>query len=237
MLKKWIALIAAALVLLTVPALAETKLTVNGTGTAVIDADQAIVSLGVSVRNSEVSKAQSGANEIIAKIREALREYGIPDEDISTGYMNIYAIYDYREEGEILTGYNASSTLSIRVTDPAKAGSVIDIAISAGANSLNGITFTATDTEEAESQALKAAFEDARRKAETLAEAGALQITGLESIQEVSTYSSRDDYGYYAKEAAGEEPAGDIPTSVQAAKITVTVQVSATWTAEGAAAR
>ena len=76
-----------------------------------------MISLGVSARDRDVLKAQAKVNEAIAAIRTALTEAGVEKQDINTDYINIYAMYDYREGQEELTAYNASSTLAIKVTD------------------------------------------------------------------------------------------------------------------------
>ena len=74
--------------------LADGKISVSGTGTVLVAADTAVVSLGVSARDRDVLAAQQKANETIAAIRAVLTENGIAPEDINTGYLNIYAIYD-----------------------------------------------------------------------------------------------------------------------------------------------
>ena len=128
---------------------ADSEITVNGSGEVLVSADAAIVSLGVSAVEHEVLAAQAKANEAIASIRTALISGGISETDINTDYINIYAMYDYSSGREELTAYNANSTLAIRVNDIEKVGEVIDTAFGAGANTLNGISFSATDTSEA----------------------------------------------------------------------------------------
>ena len=146
--KKTVSLFLVLLLILTVPTLAfaDSEITVNGTGEVLVPADAAVVSLGVSASDREVLKAQRKANEAIASIRAALISGGINETDINTDYINIYASYDYSDGSEQLKGYNANSTLAIRVTDIEAVGEVIDIAFEAGANTLNGINFSASDT-------------------------------------------------------------------------------------------
>ena len=117
-----------ALMMLAGAAAAETKITVSGTGETRISADTAVISLGVNARDRDVLAAQKKVNEAIAAIRKALAEKGVKEEDTSTEYINIYAIYDYKGDQEQLAAYNASSTLAIRVTDPellAKTGGIV----------------------------------------------------------------------------------------------------------------
>ena len=230
--RKVLSMILTLLVILSVPvfAFADSEITVIGTGEVLIPADTAVVSLGVSATDREVLKAQRRANETIAAIREALIKAGVKEEDINTDYINIYASYDYSDGSEQLKGYNANSTLAIRVTDIEAVGEVIDIAFEAGANTLNGINFSASDTTEAEAKAMKKAVEDAKDKAEVLAEASGLKIRGIDEIIESGTYSyDRGMMNGFAKATAEDAAAG---TVVQAAKLAVNSSLSVKFKAD-----
>ena len=231
--RKILALLAAS-VLLTAcsSAAAETRIAVNGTGETRISADTAVISLGISARDRDVLKAQQTVNENIAGIRQALLSNGVAEENINTDYMSIYAIYDYNEDVEKVQAYNASTTLAVKVTDMDSVGKLIDEAFAAGANTLNGISFSASDTDEARDESLKAAVGEARAKAEVLAEASGLKITGIETISEGNVYSYDNSVSNFsAKRMEGTADTG-YGTMVQAAKLIVSVTVSITFTAE-----
>ncbi len=234
--KKAIALLTAAVLLLGCSlALADSKLTVSGTGEVRISADTAVISLGVSARDPEVLQAQQKANAVIAAIRRALTDAGVKEEDINTDFLNIYPVYDYSGYEEKLSAYNASSTLAIHVTNMETIGALIDAAFGAGANTLNGISFSASDTENAENEALKKAVENAKKKAEVLAEAAGMKITGIEVITDGTVHSYENSIGnVYGRgiETAAEEAEFDAGTVVQAAKLVVSASVSITFTAE-----
>lgn len=207
---------------------ADSEITVSGTGEVMVPADTAIVSLGVSAVDREVLTAQSKANEAIAAIREALIAKGIRESDINTDYINIYAMYDYSGGTEQLTAYNANSTLAIRVTNIDQVGEAIDAAFGAGANTLNGISFSASDTKEAQQKAIRAAVEDAKEKAQILADAAGLEIRGIEDIVEQGTYSS--DRGIMKSfQAAAAEEDSVAGTVVQAAKLSVSSSITVTF--------
>ena len=234
--KKLIAIfVALVMVLFSVAALAETKITVNGTGEVRVSADTAIISLGVNARDKDVLKAQQRVNETIAAIRTALIEQGVKEENINTDFINIYPLYDYSNDHEQLAAYNASSTLAIKVTDMESVGTLIDVCFAAGANTLNGISFSASDTEEAKTEAMKKAVTDAKKKAEILAEASGLKIIGIEIISEGGVYSYQNNVGnVYAKgvDDIVEEAEADAGTVVQSAKLIVSASVSITFEAE-----
>ena len=237
MLKKSIGFLVGILVAVSfAAALAETKITVNGTGEVRVSADTAIISLGVNARDKDVLKAQQRVNETIAAIRNALIKQDLKEENINTDFINIYPVYDYSNDQEQLAAYNASSTLAIKVTDMESVGTLIDVCFAAGANTLNGISFSASETEEAKTEVMKKAVTDAKKKAEILAEASGLKITGIEIISEGGVYSYQNNVGnVYSRTTGMEEPAEveeDLGTVVQSAKLIVSASVSITFEAE-----
>ena len=214
-------------------ALADTTITVSGSGVTLVTADTAVVSLGVMARNKEVLQAQAKVNETIAAIRAVLTDLGIEEENINTDYINIYAMYDYSNDMEEITAYNANSTLAIKLTDVAMVGRVIDTAFEAGANTLNGIEFSASDSTEAREEAMRKAVADAKRKAEVLAQAAGLTLKEIVTIQETGVYSYDSGANNFSMKAAGMETVeeADRETVVQAAKLNVTANVTVTFEA------
>lgn len=234
--KLFAVIIALVMVMSAAAALAETQIAVNGNGEVRVSADTAVLSLGVNARDKDVLKAQQKVNEIIAAIRNALIGQGIKEENINTDFINIYPIYDYSGDQEQLAAYNASSTLAIKVTEMESVGALIDVCFAAGANTLNGISFSASDTEEAKAEAMKRAVADAKKKAEIFAEASGLEITGIEMISEGGVFSYQNDIGNVYSRAGGMEKAADMDegagTVVQSAKLVVSASVSITFTAK-----
>ena len=212
-------------------ALADQTITVNGTGETLVTADTAVVSIGITVRKTDALEAQSAANEVVAAIRTALTAAGFSEEDISTGYINLYAIYDYTRDDEPIIAYSASSSLAVKVTDMDRVGEAIDLAFGAGANTLEGVTFSVSDDSAARAESLKAAVEDAKQKAAVLAEAAGLGDIEIESIQEGTVYSFDSGVNNFSRKTVGasEEASMDSSTVVRAAKICVSAGVTVTF--------
>ena len=213
-------------------AVAEQTITVNGSGETLVTADTAVVSVGVSVRKKDALEAQSAANEVIASIRAALAGAGLKEEDISTGYINLYAVYDYSKDVEEIVAYSANSSLAIKVTDMGRVGEVIDLAFGAGANTLDGVEFSVSDDAAARDQAMKNAVEDAKGKAAILAEAAGMGEIEIVSVEEGSVFSYDSGVNNFSRKTYGEEAAMDSPTVVQAAKICVSAGVIVTFRAK-----
>ena len=109
MIRKSLAITVAAVLLMTASlALAETKITVSGTGETQVSADTAVISLGVSARDKDVLKAQQKVNEAIAAIRKALTDNGVPEENINTDYLNIEPQPKQKIMGKAVQGINSN---------------------------------------------------------------------------------------------------------------------------------
>lgn len=234
--KKLMALMMAmALMISAFTALADTEITVNGTGETLLPADTAVVTLGVNVRNADVVKAQSEVNDKIEAIRSNLVKEGFSEENINTDRLRIYAVYDYSSEVEKIVAYNASSYLAIRTKDMENVGKIIDIAFEAGANMLDGISFSAEDVDEACQNSLTEAIKEARAKAQVIAAAAGLEITDILAINE--GYTTSYDSGvntFYRSTSKTEQAAEDCAggTLVQAAKVNVTATVTIVFAAK-----
>ena len=221
--KAIIALLAALVLLLSAFALAEgTTLTVQGTGVVSLDPDTATITLGVHESSKDVSRAQAAVNERLAKVLEALRGMGVKDEDIHTSSLSIYEDFGYSRDD---MRYAVQNNISVTLRDIDNVGQTIDAAFEAGANAFSDIWFSASDTEAAKARALELSIESARKKADVLAAAAGMEITGIESIAEqgggMGVYTGANRYDIMAEKA--EEDAGTQVFSEQ-------IQVSATVT-------
>ena len=197
-----------------------------GTGAALAEGTKlTVVTVGVREASTDVLVAQSTVNEKIAAIKQSLLDAGAKESEINTDSINIYANYDYSDNTEVIVGYTANNTLSVRTTDIDNVGALIDAAFAAGANTLDNVQFTVQDDSEAREQALTKAVEDARRKAEVLAAAAGLQIASIESIAESGVYTYDSMRNYAMMDEATTE-SGGAGTLVQAALVSVDASVS-----------
>lgn len=174
-------------------------ISLTGAGVASATADQATLNLGVEVTMETAGAAITENAELMAAVIEALRFQGISDEDIKTTNYNVYAQYDWKEDGRELVGYTVSNMVQVTVKNLDNIGNVIDVAGEAGANSINGISFGLSEekTAELKSTALVLAMGDAQDKAELIAETLELTISGVQSVTE-SSYTPVRTYVDYA---------------------------------------
>lgn len=163
---------------------AKTTLTVIGYGSVKFSPD--IVSLSFTMISQDISaeKALTKCSEKTTAVINLLKSLGISEEDMKTGYVNVYPLYDWEAKPPKIIGYEAQYNLGVTVRDISLAGKAIDEAIKAGADRLDGITFTSSSgkQDELKLEAIKAAVQDAREKAETIAKTLGLKIVNIESI-------------------------------------------------------
>jgi uncharacterized protein len=162
----------------------EHTISVTGTGTIHVTPDMADVQLGVQVTRDTVRAARDDAADAMNKVLAALRALGIADADLQTSYLNIGPFYDYNTSTQRISGYQVSNVINVHVRDLTKLADVIDGSVTAGATTVNGVTFDVADRAGAERQAREAAVRDARAHADTLAGAAAVSIVGIVSISE-----------------------------------------------------
>jgi uncharacterized protein YggE len=201
-------------------------ISLSGAGVASATADQATLNLGVEVTKDTAGEAITENAELMAAVIEALRLQGISDEDIKTTNYNVYAQYDWKEDGRELVGYTVSNMVQVTVKDLDNVGNVIDVAGEAGANSINGISFGLSDEkmEELKSTALVLAMGDAQAKADLIAETLVLTISGVQSVTE-SSYTPARTYVDYAESGMDMALSSKAPTPIVSGDLSVSVSI------------
>jgi uncharacterized protein YggE len=167
------------------------SIVVTGTGIVRADPDVAYVRLGVSSRARTAKEAQAQTNAAIAKFYAALDALRIDRKDIQTSQLTLNPYYDNPRPGEQprIAGYEASNVLTVRVTDFAKIGPVIDAGVDTGVNNMQGVSFGIVDDTRARLDALRDAAREARAKAETIASALGVQLGDVLMVNEGGVYA------------------------------------------------
>ena len=165
---------------------ATNTVTASGAGTAQAVPDTAEMSFGVTTMSSNAKSALDDASKIAEQIAAAVKKQGIADEDIQTQDVSVYAQTVEQDGKQVVTGYQASLSVRVKVRDIAKLGEVISAANAAGANNINGPSFTIDDPAPARAKAIEEAVADARKSAEAMAEAAG------KSVGDVLSMSSSD---------------------------------------------
>jgi uncharacterized protein YggE len=168
-------------------------LTVGGDAEVAAAPDLAVVKLGATVQEPDAAAAQRGVNEIMSAAVAAIVATGVAKKDVQTAQLTLHLVYANRrpdprsaepDEGPRIVGYRATNTIQVQARDLSKVGAVLDAGMDAGANELQGIQFRLKDDEAQRLQALRAATEEAKRKAEAIAAAAGVSLAALHTIRE-----------------------------------------------------
>ena len=200
---------------------------VGGTGTISMSPDEAIVYLGVQTQSNDAQSAQQENARKMEKIIKALEDLGISEDDMETSGYSIYPMRSYEKPEPTITGYTVSNRLKVTVKDIDDVGDVIDTAVDAGVNEVQGVSFTLSDRarQDAREQALENAVKAARADADTLASALDVAIVGP---LEVTTSGGSITTPYPAPYEAVAEMAYDgsaTRTPIQPGDVSVTAYV------------
>ncbi len=149
------------------------QLNVSGNAELRVEPDLAVVTLGVTHDAKRADVAQAEVNRVASQILAAVEELGIESGDIQTSRLTINPVYEHDPERKraVVTGFRATNTVSIRVTDLDLVGPVVDASVEVGGNELQGVSFQLEDDDAATLEALRLAVADARAKAEAMASA------------------------------------------------------------------
>jgi hypothetical protein len=207
---------------------------VSDSGTVTGTPDRVQISFAIQTENTDVKIAQSNNALAMNNVMDALAAAGVPHDQMKTTGYTITPVNQQDGNG-ILSGpattYQVTNTLQVTLKDTNTTGQVIDTAVNAGANQVNSIQFMLSD-EQAQvlrSQALTKAVANARDDANAVAAALNITITGTQSA-DISQGYMPVVYGNYDATAAASGKMAAVPTPIQSGDITVTAQVSVTYT-------
>jgi hypothetical protein len=165
---------------------AANTVTASGMGITQAAPDTAEMSFGVTTTSANAKTALDDASKVAEQIASAVKEQGVADEDIQTRDVSVYPQTTDQDGEQVISGYQASLSVQVKVRDIAKLGEIISAANAAGANSISGPAFTIDDPAPFRAQAIDEAVADARKSAEAMAAAAG------KSVGEVLSMSSSD---------------------------------------------
>jgi len=211
--------------------------TSNGEGKVTAVPDQATVDAGVTAQSVTVADAQSKVSAATNKIIEDLKKLGLSDKDIKTTDYSVNPNYSNQivpmgapmmgSTQQTISGYTVTQNLEIKVKPIDKANKVVDTATADGANLVGAVNFTFSDqlSKSLEQQATKQAVNDAKDKAQSLADISGIHLGKIVNVVENSNQPR--PFLMTAGMAAKTDQAVAVPsTNVTPGENTMTVDVS-----------
>jgi uncharacterized protein YggE len=160
-------------------------ISVSSNGKVTVLPDVGYISLGVETHNADVKKAENENSNIMDAIQKAVTKLGVEETDIKTTRFNIYPRYG--EKTDKPERYMVSNTIEITVKKIEDISKIIDASVDAGANRTNNIRFDVLDREASYNEALQNAIENAKVRAQKIADAAGLKIVGVVTVNENSS--------------------------------------------------
>ena len=165
------------------------RIVVTGSGEYAVVPDMATITLSILREGETARAALDAANEATAAVLAALKEEGIAERDLRTSGFSVQPDYVYPQpnapaEPPRISGYRVTNSVTARVRELGKVGAVIDRAVTLGVNQGGDIVFGNADPKPSLAQARKLAVEDARARAEVLAEAAGVSLGSVLEIRE-----------------------------------------------------
>ena len=208
----------------------EHTISVSATGTVSIEPDMAKITMGVVTEEATATEAQSKNAETINAVTDKLKELGVAEKSIQTSNYYMYQLYNY--DSNTVRGYSVSCSITVSDQKVENVGKVIAACTEAGANQFQGIYMTSSKYDEAYEQALTAAVENARKKAEVIAAAAGCTLGKPVLIDEgyQDTSARYRDANVYMEKPMAEESAADM--AVMAGQLSIDAPVTVTYLIE-----
>ncbi len=205
---------------------------VTGTGSVEVEADNATITLSVITRAKDAGNASRENAEKMTKVQEAVIAAGILKDDISTEHYTIEQETTYTN-GRISYGdYVATNRIKIFVKDLNLTGTVIDAALKSGANQLSSFQYGITNKDSYVKQARTLAVQNAHDAANLLATTSGAFLGKVLNINE-----QQGNFGMYkvsamrsnSIEADAMAEVATVSTPISGGKTTISFTVDAVY--------
>lgn len=232
-------------------------ITVTANSEVKVVPDKAKIGVAVTTQAATAEATQSSNTAGVNAVIDALKGLGIDEKSVQTTDTYLNPRYDYSSpitytapsaplEGEEIAtagteaiavddaestnivGYEMTTRLSVSDLDIDQVGEVLQACVAAGATNSDGIQYYSSEYDAKYAEALAAAVEDARAKAEVLAQAAGVNLGGVFSITEgyqntAFRYDTTMASGAYAEDAAMKVMPGELDVT---ANVTVSYEIS-----------
>jgi uncharacterized protein YggE len=174
---------------------------VTGMGQASAQPNRAVLVLGVSNMDTTASDALNTNSTSMNRVIDAIKQTGIKETNIETSMFSLRPRYTHQRGGKTedrrLAGFETVHIVRV-LSEVNEVSKVLDVAVEAGANRINHVSFTfqKENLQELRIDARQNAVSDARAKADIIATSLGVNIVGVDSVIE-DTFPSppRRPYG------------------------------------------
>lgn len=175
----------------------ETLLQVEAEGVQRSRPDLMTISAGVATTGRTAAEALAANNALAERLIARVRGLGVSPQDLRTRELSIQPRFDESRRGmgeePRITGYVANNVVEMRLRDLGRAGAIIGEAFEAGANRVEGPTFSLANNRPARLAAQREGVRLAREEAENYAEALGMRVVRVLRVSERGGDARRED--------------------------------------------
>lgn len=205
---------------------------ISATGQADAVPDAARASVTISTTDpTDAQSAQADAAKAAQAVITTLTAQGVAEPDIATSGITVGPTYNYTNDGgQVLTGYQATQSLTVTLRDLSTAGATLDAVVAAGGNAvrIDSLAPYVTDPTIAASKARAQAVEVATKQAQEYASLLGFTLGAVTSVSESTSSNMPEPIPMAAAEAVGK-----VSTPIQPGTTQVSVSVSISWAIAG----
>jgi len=202
--------------------------TISAQGKITAKPDLLEVSAGVVTNAGTALDAHQQNTAKMNKVIDFVKSQGVDSADIQTSNYSIYPTYDYTGGKQVITGYSANQTITIKVHNFDIAGPLLDGLSQNGANQIENVNYTFADPDALREQAREQALASAKDKAQRLAKAAGVQLGELVTFTEDQSQAPYP-IPYAAAVGKGGAPDSAPVTQVEPGTQDITAQVTVTY--------
>jgi uncharacterized protein YggE len=164
----------------------EPTVTARGEATVPGRPDEGVWTITVGALEATPDAALGEVGTRSEALDAALGELGVAPERRSTTGVTVREEFDYADGKQVHRGFRAQNVVTIRLTDAAVAGKLIQASIDQAKAEVRGPVWWIAPDNPARIEACKRAAAEARRKAEAYAEALGMRLGAVSEIRERS---------------------------------------------------
>lgn len=163
---------------------------VSGEGKVQAVPDLATVTIGVLSQGTTAVDVKNQNNDKVNKVIAYIKAQGVDSKDITTSQFSFYPQQDYNNGVPKITGYQGNQTVTVKVHGVDKSqdtlNTILDGAVNNGANEIDGVSLSVENPDALQQQARKLAIDNAKSKAQELAQEAGLSLGKVVNIAESS---------------------------------------------------
>jgi uncharacterized protein YggE len=200
----------------------------SGRGSVVAKPDIAIVNITILTEANTSKAAQDDNSRKSQDVIGYLEDQDIEEKDIKTSSYNLNPRYAYPRGGTpVITGFQVRQSITVKIRDLDRVGSVLEGVVAAGANQVSGVNLTIDDPDALQQEARAKAIADAKEKAANLE-----KQLGI-SLGRIINFSEGGDFGMpvfraFAEDTIGVGGAGPVP-DIPIGENEIVSNVTLTW--------